>query len=128
MDKKYLTLFREMAQATAALAEAVVEHDRENNDEEGLKNAETMRDNFQSLSDSLKEAGDSYKLTKSDAAHLLIASTIQVSQLQNKIDALKVAMTGYDTDVIPKLSEIVEASSDDEAAQLGDEKFVIVEK
>ena len=51
---------------------------------------------------------------------------IQTNQLEDRINALRKAMTGYQTDVIPKLQEIVDHTEDDEAAaKLADEKFVI---
>lgn len=124
MDKKYITLFKELAQATAASAEMVMDYDREKGDEKGLETATAMRDDYEKLKDAV-EAED-YVLTKSDAARLLVAAMIQVNQLQDRINNLKMAMTGYQDDVVPKLQSIVDASSNEEAAQLANEKFVIV--
>ena len=124
MDKKYITLFKELAQATAASAEMVMDYDREKGDEKGLETATAMRDDYEKLKDAV-EAED-YVLTKSDAARLLVAAMIQVNQLQDRINNLKMAMVGYQDDVVPKLQSIVDASSNEEAAQLADEKFVIV--
>ena len=49
MDKKYVTLFKDLAQATAASAESVMDYDRSQNDEKGLKTATIMRDDYQKL-------------------------------------------------------------------------------
>ena len=46
MDKRYVTLFKELAQATAASAETVMDYDREKGDENGLKTATIMRDDY----------------------------------------------------------------------------------
>lgn len=127
MDKKYVTLFKELAQATAATAETVMDYDRQKGDEKALETATMMRDDFQTLADAI--TGDDYAPDKNEAARLLVGAMILANQLQDKINALKTAMAGYQTDVIPKLKEIVDnAQNDDEARQMANEKFVIIEK
>jgi ABC-type transporter Mla subunit MlaD len=130
MDKKYITLFKDLAQATAASAETVIEYNQSKNDEKGVTTATTMRDDFQELVDRIKEAGDDYAMTQPDAARLLVGSMVMVNQLQDRIAALRKAVAGYQTDVIPKLQEIVDkAGSDNELAQkMANEKFIIEEK
>ena len=123
MNKKYITLFKELAQATASSAETVMDYDREKNDENGLQTATFMRNDFQALADSLNEE---YKLNKNDAAKFLVGAMIMVNQIQDRINNLKKAMVGYQTDVIPKLQKIVdEAKNDDEAAEMADKNFII---
>lgn len=124
MDKKYIELFKSLAQSTAALAEAVMEYDKEQGEGERVETATNMRDNFQDLAGRITP--ENFSLTKADAAHLLIASMIQVNHLQNQINNLKSAINGYQTDVIPKLQSIVDAASDEEAMKMADEKFVVV--
>ena len=124
MDSKYITLFKDLAQATAASAEAVMDYDRQQNDEQGLKTATTMRDDFQSLTDRL--AANEYSMTKGDAAKLLVGTIIQIDQVKKRIEALKSALTGYQTDIMPKLQAIMdEAENDKAAAKMADEKFII---
>ena len=124
MDNKYKILFKNLAQATAASAEQVMEYDREKGDEKGLETATTMRDDYQELTDRLGE--EEYSFTKLDAAKLLVAAMIQAKQVQDRIENLKQAIVGYQTDIIPKLQEIVDNTTDDESAkQLADEKFII---
>lgn len=123
MDKKYIDLFKNLAQATAASAETVMDYDRELKDEDGLKTATFMRNDYQALADSL---GENYELNKGDAAKLLVGAMIMVNQLQDRLNALKKAMAGYQTDVIPKLKKIVdEAENDEEAIKIANEEFVI---
>ena len=122
MDKKYITLFKSLAQASAASAEQVMEYDRSQNDEKGLETATIMRDDYQDLADRLD---DNYVITKNDAAKLLVAAMIEINQLQDRITALKKAMAGYQTDLIPKLQSLVEADENDNIATLADEKFII---
>ena len=123
MDKKYITLFKDLAQATAASAEQVMDYDRAQGDEEGLKAATIMRDDFQDLVSRMDVTA--YVLTKNDATKFLLGAMIQVNQLEDKIANLKRAMVGYQTDVIPKLQEIVEkAENDDAAAKIANEKFI----
>lgn len=127
MDKKYVTLFKELAQATAATAETVMDYDRQKGDEKALATATMMRDDFQALADAI--TGDDYAPGKNEAARLLVGAMILANQLQDKINALKTAMAGYQTDVIPKLKEIVDnAQNDDDARQMANKKFVIIEK
>ena len=74
MDKKYIVLFKDLAQATAASAEQVMDYDREKGDEKGLATATTMRDDFQDLASKID--GDDYVPTKADAARLLVGAMI----------------------------------------------------
>ncbi len=126
MDKKYITLFKDLAQATAASAEAVMDYDREKDDEKGLETATTMRDDFQELASRIT---DDYEMTQPDAARLLVAAMIQLNQIQDRINNLKNAMAGYQSDVVPKLQDIVDnAKEEGAAAQMANEKFVIKEE
>ena len=126
MDKKYVTLFKELAQNAAVSAETVMDYDRELKDEQGLKVATTMRDDFQNLADRIAEAGENYVVNKADAAKLMVSSLMIVNQMQDKIALYKKAMTGYQSDVIPKLQEILdEAETDEEAVELSAEKFIL---
>ena len=127
MDKRYITLFKELAQATAVSAEQVMEYDRGKGDEKGLETATIMRDDYQALVDSITSAGENYQLNKADAARLLVGAMIQVNQLQDRINNLKKAMSGYQADVIPKLQEIVDLENDDDVAKVANEKFIILE-
>lgn len=129
MDKKYLTLFKELAQATAASAEIVMDYDKKKEDDTGYKTAQIMRDNYQDLKDRIETAGDNFELNQSDAAKLVIASIIFVNQLQDKITNMNTAIKGYTDDLIPKLKEIVDnTANDEEAIKLANETFVIKEE
>lgn len=124
MDSKYITLFKDLAQATAASAEAVMDYDRQQEDEKGLQTATTMRDDFQSLTDRL--TANEYSMTKNDAAKLLVGTIIQIDQVKRRIEALKSALTGYQTDIMPKLQAIMdEAENDEMATKMANEKFII---
>lgn len=126
MDKKYVNLFKSLAQATAASAEQVMDYDREKGDEKGLETATIMRDDYQALAESIDNLGEEYQINKGDIARLLVGAMIQVNQLQDRINNLKQAMAGYQTDVIPKLQEILDTAKDDEdASNLANQKFII---
>ena len=126
MDKRYITLFKDLAQATAATAEAVMEYDRKENDQTGLETATTMRNDHQALADSINTLGENYQLNKGDAAKLLVSVMVQVNQLQNKIQGLQKAITGFQTEIIPQLKKIVDnAKDDEEAIKMANEKFII---
>lgn len=123
MNKRYVTLFQELAKVTATTAETVMEYDRVNKDEEGLKAATQMRDDFQDLADKIN---DDYVLTKNDVAQLTVAAMIVTNQIQDKIKALQHALTGYQAELIPQLQEILEKAENDKAvAKMAEEKFSI---
>lgn len=123
MDKKYIELFKTLAQATAVTAEQVMEYDKSKDDAKGLEAATTMRDNYQEL---VGHFTDEYQMTRSDAIQLLVGALVQVNQLNDRINNLKKALTGYQSDVVPKLQEIVDkTSNDEEAAKIANEKFTV---
>jgi hypothetical protein len=129
MDKKYITLFKELAQATAASAETVMDYDRDKGDQKGLDTATIMRDDYQALAESLSNLDEEYQINKADAAKLLVGAMIMTNQLQDRINNLKKAITGYQTDVIPKLQKIVdEAKNDEEVTKMANELFIIEDK
>ena len=124
MDKKYVTLFKELAQATAASAETVMDYDKEKGDEKGFETARIMRDDFQDLVSRIDVT--EYVMSKADAAKLLVGTMIMANQLNDRMEAYKKAMAGYQTDVIPKLQEIVDNAADDaDAAEMANKKFII---
>ena len=125
MDKKYIELFKNLAQTTAATAETVMDYDHQKDDQKGLETATIMRDDYQALAESLDNLKEDYEINKVDAARLLVAAMIQINQIQSRINNLKQAMVGYQTDVIPKLQEVVDASDDEAASKLANEKFII---
>ena len=123
MDKKYIDLFKELARATAVSAEQVMDYDKAQEDEKGFETAKIMRDDYEALYDRLTE---DYEMNKADAAKLLVGVMIQLNHLQDKITAIRKATTGYQTDIIPKLQEIVDnTETDEDAAKMANEKFII---
>ena len=126
MDKKYVELFKELTRATAVASEQVMDYDKSKNDEEGFKTAQRLRDDYEALNQEIVESGDDWVPDKSQATKLLLASMIQITQLKDKIEALHKAMVGYNTDLVPKLQEIVDTAADDEAAKkMANEKFIL---
>lgn len=124
MDKKYIELFKELAKATAVSAEQVMDYDRAKNDEAGLKTAQTMRDDYNALHDKINDGSE---LDKADFAKLLVGAMIVVNQIQDRLATLQKAMSGYQTDLIPKLNKIIEAETEDEVKKLATEEFSIKE-
>lgn len=126
MHNKYIQLFKELAKATAVSAEQVMDYDKQKNDEKGLVAAETLRDDFNALYDKIAAKDFNGTLEKADFARLLVGTLIIANQLNDRITALKKALSGYQTDIIPKLQEIVDnAKDDEEAMKIAEEKFII---
>ena len=126
MHNKYIQLFKELAKATAVSAEQVMDYDKQKNDEKGLAAAETLRNDFNALYDKIAAKDFNGTLEKADFARLLVGTLIIANQLNDRIAALKKALSGYQTDIIPKLQEIVDnAKDDEEAMKIAEEKFII---
>lgn len=126
MDKKYITLFKNLAQATAVSAETVMEYDQQKNDDKGYETARVMRDDFQDLMGRVDVT--EYVMSKADAAKFLVGAMVTANQIQDRITNLKNALAGYQTDIIPKLNEVLGAENDEKAASIAEEKFQIKEE
>ncbi len=125
MDKKYIELFKELAHATEISAEQVMEYNKSKKDEKGVETAEILRKDFTELYDKIRADDFDGTLTKSEFAKLLVGCYVVVGNLQDRITALKKALAGYQTDLVPKLDEIIKTENDEEAMKLANEKFVI---
>ena len=125
MHKKYLELFKELTRATAVTAEQVMDYDKEKNDDKGFETAKTMRDDFEALHEKLAAESFDGNLTKAEYAKLLVGCYVIVGNLQDRIEALKKAIAGYQSDLVPKLSKIIEAENDAEAQKLADEHLMV---
>lgn len=130
MHDKYLQLFKELAHTVQLLSEQVMQIDNSKNDEKGKQAAQTMRNDYSQLYDKLRKPEfNSDKLEKKDYAKLLVGAIIVVKQLEKKLAAETKAISGYKTDVIPKLERMVnEAESQEERIALGRELFTIIEE
>ena len=125
MHKKYLELFKELTRATAVAAEQVMDYDKEKNDDKGFETAKTMRDDFEALHEKLIAESFDGNLTKAEYAKLLVGCYVIVGNLQDRIEALKKAIAGYQSDLVPKLSKIIEAENGAEAQKLADEHLIV---
>lgn len=125
MHSKYLDLFKELTRATAVAAEQVMDYDQAKNDEKGFDTAKTMRDDFEALNEKLNDKSFDGTLTKAEYAKLLVGCYVIVGNLQDRIEALRKAIAGYQSDLVPKLSKIIEAEDDESAQKMADEQFVI---
>lgn len=125
MHSKYLDLFKELTRATAVAAEQVMDYDQAKNDEKGFDTAKTMRDDFEALNEKLNDKFFDGTLTKAEYAKLLVGCYVIVGNLQDRIEALRKAVAGYQSDLVPKLSKIIDAKDDESAQKIADEQFVI---
>ncbi len=129
MHKKYIELFKELAHATEVASEQVMEYNKTKNDERGYSTAETLRNDFAELYDRMKaEDFDGSTLTKADYARLLVGSYVVVGNLQDRVQALQKAIAGYQSDLVPKLSKVIEAETDEAAQTAAEEQFQISEE
>lgn len=127
MDKKYIQLFKELSHATEISAEQVLEYDRAKGDEQGAAAAETLHKDYIELYEKLANKDFDGVLTKADYARLLVGSYIVANNLQDKIKALQSALAGYQTNLIPKLNNVIQAQTDEEAQEIAEKEFKIEE-
>ena len=129
MDTHYINLFKELAHATEITAENMLEKNYKNKDAEGKKGAEFMRDDYAKLYDFMRDPNfDSSQLTRAHFAKFLVAALIFSRQLENKIQSDKKVVSGYKTDIIPKLDRILNETKDNEnCLKLANELFTISE-
>jgi hypothetical protein len=127
MDKKYIELFKELARATAVAAEQVMDYDKEKKDDKGFDTAKMMRDDFEALHEKISAETFNGELTKAEYAKMLVGCYVIVGNLQERIVALQKAVAGYQTDIVPKLSKIIEADTEEAAQTLAKELLVISE-
>ena len=129
MHSKYIELFKEIANATAISAEQVMDYDKQKDDATGYEAAETLHKDFIELYDKIRDKNFDGQLAREDFARLLVGTLIIMNQLNDRITALKKAMTGYQTDVMPKLQDIVDnTKTNEEAMAMAEEKFSIKEE
>lgn len=129
MHSKYIELFKEIANATAISAEQVMDYDKQKDDAKGYEAAETLHKDFIELYDKIRDKNFDGQLAREDFARLLVGTLIIMNQLNDRITALKKAMTGYQTDVMPKLQDIVDnTKTSEEAMAMAEEKFSIKEE
>ena len=108
MDKSYHNLFIELCHATEIAAEQVMEYDHNQGDSKGEEVAQLMRDDYIALGDKLKEEQE---LEKADYTKLLAGAYIVSNNLNDKIINMQKAVRGYDTDLIPKLKDVIDNST-----------------
>lgn len=129
MNQKYIELFREIAHNTEIMAERVMEYDKQKNDKEGLKTAETMRNDFSNLYDKIR--ADNFNpetLTRAEWAKILVGSMIVTNNIEQQLENQRKALQGYKMDLIPKLNRIMEETkTDEEATKLAENLFEISE-
>lgn len=129
MNQKYIELFREIAHNTEIMAERVMEYDKQKDDKEGLKTAETMRNDFSNLYDKIR--ADNFKpetLTRAEWAKILVGSMIVTNNIEQQLENQRKALQGYKMDLIPKLNRIMEETkTDEEATKLAENLFEISE-
>ena len=123
MHKKYIKLFEEIAHATEVAAEQVMEYNKSKNDDKGFETAQTMRDDFSALYDKIRDENFDGVLTKAEYAKLLVGCYVVVGNIQDRVEALRKAVAGYQSDLVPKLSKVIEADSDEEAQASAEEQF-----
>lgn len=126
MDKKYVELFKDLTKSTAVLAEQVMDYDHDKGDDKGFDTAKIMRDDFEALHDKLASDDFDGTLVKSDYAKLLVASLIISNNLRDRLNTLKKAIAGYESDLIPKLQNITKDEiTEEEVQKLANKNFII---
>ena len=116
MNKNYRKLFSELAHAIEITSEQVMEYNHQKQDSKGESTAELMRNDYAKLYDKLDDTEE--ELTRAEYLKLLAGAYIITNNMEDKIKAQRKVIEGYKIDIIPKLSRIMNETSDDEKALL----------
>lgn len=111
MDKSYRSLFIEMCRTTQVLAEQVMDYDEKQKDEKGFATAQMMRGDYQKLEDTLNADKE---LVYNDYVKLLAAAYIVTNNIQDRVTNEQKVIQNYKTNIIPKLSRIMDEAKDNE--------------
>lgn len=122
MNKLYNQLFSLIARNTASIAEQVMDEHKKNNEEKQFSTAQTMRDDFLELFTKLKKEEE---LNRADYSRLLVGTVIVINNIESRIKQEQAALQGYKVDLFPKLDQINNAKTDEEALNLAKELFLI---
>ena len=127
MDEKYLSLFESIAESSELIAEQVMELDHTEGDENAVQNAERMRNDFRALKDKIKAEPDN--LDQAEYGRIFVGAMVVLQSLEKRIQAYQASVTGYKTDLIPKLQRILsEAKTPEEAKELASTLFKNIEE
>lgn len=126
MHKKYQEVFQALADAATSSAEIALKYEKTKENKQRIDTADEMREKYLALSNKIQAAGKEYIPTKDDITLLLIASIIVSKQLESQMENIKKAIAGYQTDIIPKLQQILnECENDFEVASKLEQMFII---
>lgn len=126
MNKNYKTLFGLIAQTLETTAEKAMEFDKKSSDMQAYKTAKEMRAKYARLHDLLTSDKVNYILTKADYIDLFIGANLVVQQIKNKIQKEQLALEGYETDLIPKLKQMIEAE-EEISEELAEKLFTVLD-
>lgn len=126
MDKHYCKLFTEIAQATEVLAEKAMELHHKKGDEKGENTAKTMREDYTRLHDKMvAEDFDYGTLTKGEYAKLAIGAALIARNIEARLKTTQLAYDGYQKDILPKLQQVIDAKTEEEALKIANENFQV---
>lgn len=115
MKKNVIDVLKAVAEIAETTAEQVMELEKDNKDQYVI--AQDMRNDYMELHDKIRDPKFDGILTRDDYSKLAIAAFVSVNQLKNRMATLRLAIKGYEDNLIPKLSKILNESKTDEEAQ-----------
>ena len=115
MKKNVIDVLKAVAEIAETTAEQVMELEKDNKDQYAI--AQDMRNDYMKLHDKIRDPEFDGTLTRDDYSKLAIAAFVSVNQLKNRMATLRLAIKGYEDNLIPKLSKILNESKTDEEAQ-----------
>lgn len=127
MEEKFKKVMIAITSLAETTAEEAAEYSRDQKDEKAEENGLKMRDDFIALHDKLDAPEFDGVLTRNEYLQLTLAAYIASNQIKNRIAALRQAIKGYEEDIIPKLSRIVDETKTDEEAQALAEQILSLE-
>lgn len=103
MDKKYRELFAALAQFSEVIAEKVMESQKKESNFAEYKKASDMREAYRNLGENIKK--EEYEMTEKDATFFILGAQAYIKHMNSIIEKQKSVVSGYESDIIPKLVE-----------------------
>lgn len=120
VNSQYIELFGAICQNCEVSIEKTLDFDENKKDAEQTKKIIAMRDDIAALHDKLSNRKP---LEQKDWTKLYVCALTSKLTIQNNIKTWEKVLNAYDNDLLPKLSNVVEAKATDESISTNFEKL-----
>ena len=111
INEKYIDLFVAILTNCAATAEKAMEYNKEKNDLKAYGTSKSMREEFETLRDGIRDKRGEFEFTSKNCATLYIGAYLVAQALEKKIAQEQTVLKGYHEDIMPKLQAAAKDTS-----------------